>query len=168
MVMIREKPDTVLEGLQRRRRELMDSLAEIRNELRDCDDEIAAHMGVEEPEEWENWDKLLPVLSELAIQEERLPWVGFRYFKQRRVGPAVDDLSMTDETAHRILQEFIEEGLVEVYYVPNHQVGRAYPTAALRLTEEGREELSHAQEESSGDHRGPGEEGRDGNEDRFA
>lgn len=131
----------------------------LRQEAKDADERIRAleatlstlFPGEYESDEMfpldpEEWGTQLAILRSIAEQEASdKPFVGCSYYLKRRM-PEVLRLprGMTQEAeayaTQQALNLLVNEGLVEVYHLPNPR-NEEYPTAAIRLTEEGRAEL---------------------------
>ena len=95
-------------------------------------------------------DSVLPlVLEDLEIQQERLPFVGFRFFMNRRL-PEMAGGRIDTEDAQNYMNDLIDAGYVEVHHVENPKNDRN-PTASIRLTEHGTLTLRSSFEDDDND-----------------
>lgn len=70
------------------------------------------------------------ILTELEWTEERLPFVGLKYFRDRVLPGLVEGFESL-ELRQRALEDLIEDGKIEVFDQPN-PAQPDHPTAALR------------------------------------
>lgn len=95
-----------------------------------------------------NWEKMVEILWALHREANRLPFVGFGHFQKSRVPGVIGMPYANMEFTHSLLMELIDDGYVEVYHVENpHKPD--FPTAAIRLTDEGIQEMNHPGGEDS-------------------
>ncbi len=85
----------------------------------------------------QRWD----VLDAVYEMDKRLPFVGFEHFRRNRL-PTVAGVRewANDRLTHAIMKDILARELVEVYHTENPR-NPEFPTAAIRLTEEGFEEI---------------------------
>ena len=85
----------------------------------------------------QHWD----ILEAVYEMDKRLPFVGFEHFRRNRL-PAVAGVRewANDRLTHAIMKDILARDLVEVYHTENPR-NPEFPTAAIRLTEEGFEEI---------------------------
>ncbi len=82
------------------------------------------------------WDILEAVLE----MDERLPFVGFEHFRRNRLATVTGARWANDRLTHAIMKEMLERELIEVYHTDNPR-NPDFPTAAIRLTAEGLDEI---------------------------
>lgn len=85
----------------------------------------------------QRWD----ILDAVYEMDKRLPFVGFEHFRRNRL-PTVAGVRewANDRITHAIMKDILARELVEVYHTENPR-NPEFPTAAIRLTEEGFEEI---------------------------
>ena len=82
------------------------------------------------------WDILEAVLE----MDDRLPFVGFEHFRRNRLGNVTGTRWANDRLTHAIMKVLLERQLIEVYHTDNPR-NPEFPTAAIRLTAEGLDEI---------------------------
>lgn len=94
--------------------------------------ELAAAIADEQ-----RWD----VLDAVYEMDKRLPFVGFEHFRRNRL-PTVAGVRewANDRLTHAIMKDLLARDLIEVYHTENPR-NPEFPTAAIRLTDEGFEEI---------------------------
>lgn len=85
----------------------------------------------------QRWD----VLDAVYEMDKRLPFVGFEHFRRNRL-PTVAGVRewANDRLTHAIMKDMLARDLIEVYHTENPR-NPEFPTAAIRLTDEGFEEI---------------------------
>ncbi len=83
------------------------------------------------------WD----ILDAVAGMDERLPFVGFEHFRRNRLGSVTGTRWANDRLTHAMMKELLERELIEVYHTDNPR-NPDFPTAAIRLTPEGLDEIA--------------------------
>ncbi len=84
----------------------------------------------------QQWDILEAVLE----MDERLPFVGFEHFRRNRLANVAGARWANDRLTHALMKELLERELIEVYHTDNPR-NPDFPTAAIRLTAEGLDEV---------------------------
>ena len=84
----------------------------------------------------QQWDILEAVLE----MDERLPFVGFEHFRRNRLANVTGARWANDRLTHALMKELLERELIEVYHTDNPR-NPDFPTAAIRLTAEGLDEI---------------------------
>lgn len=74
-----------------------------------------------------NWEALIDQLSKA---EKTLPFVGFKHFRDKWLSPAMGPVD-TPEQKHRLVNEAIKAGIIEIYKEENPD--SSFPTTAIRL-----------------------------------
>lgn len=74
-----------------------------------------------------NWEAFI---DQLRKAEKTLPFVGFKHFRDKWVSPAMGPID-TPEQKHRLVNEAIKSGIIEVYQQENP--GFPFPTTAIKL-----------------------------------
>lgn len=82
------------------------------------------------------WD----ILEAVSEMDERLPFVGFEHFRRNRLANVTGARWANDRLTHAIMKELLSRELIEVYHTDNPR-NPDFPTAAIRLTPEGLEEI---------------------------
>ena len=85
----------------------------------------------------QQWD----ILEAILEMDERLPFVGFEHFRRNRLAHAASAKWANDRLTHGLMKELIERDWIEVYHKDNPR-NPDFPTAAVRLTDEGLDEIS--------------------------
>lgn len=85
----------------------------------------------------QRWD----ILDAVYEMDKRLPFVGFAHFRRNRL-PTVAGVRewANDRLTETIMKDLIARELIEVYHTENPR-NPEFPTAAIRLTDEGFEEI---------------------------
>ncbi len=84
----------------------------------------------------QRWD----ILEAIFEMDNRLPFVGFEHFRRNRLPGVAGVRWANDRLTHEMMKELIARELVEVYHTDNPR-NPDFPTAALRLTDEGFDEI---------------------------
>ena len=84
----------------------------------------------------QQWD----ILESVFEMDERLPFVGFEHFRRNRLANVTGARWANDRLTHAIMKELLERDLIEVYHTDNPR-NPDFPTAAIRLTAEGLDEI---------------------------
>lgn len=94
--------------------------------------EVAATIADEQ-----RWD----ILDAVYEMDKRLPFVGFEHFRRNRL-PTVAGVRewANDRLTHAVMKDMLSRELIEVYHTENPR-NPEFPTAAIRLTDEGFEEI---------------------------
>lgn len=85
----------------------------------------------------QQWD----ILDAIAGMDERLPFVGFEHFRRNRLAGVTGARWASDRLTHAMMKELLERELIEVYHTDNPR-NPDFPTAAIRLTPEGLDEIA--------------------------
>lgn len=85
----------------------------------------------------QQWD----ILDAVAGMDERLPFVGFEHFRRNRLAGVTGTRWGNDRLTHAMMKELLERELIEVYHTDNPR-NPDFPTAAIRLTAEGLDEIA--------------------------
>ena len=85
----------------------------------------------------QRWD----ILDAVYEMDKRLPFVGFEHFRRNRL-PTVAGVRewANDRLTHAVMKDILARELIEVYHTENPR-NPEFPTAAIRLTDEGFEEI---------------------------
>lgn len=85
----------------------------------------------------QRWD----ILDAVYEMDKRLPFVGFEHFRRNRL-PTVAGVRewANDRLTHAVMKDMLARDLIEVYHTENPR-NPEFPTAAIRLTDEGFEEI---------------------------
>lgn len=94
----------------------------------------------------QQWDILEAVLE----MDERLPFVGFEHFRRNRLGNVTGARWSNDRLTHGIMKELLARELIEVYHTDNPR-NPDFPTAAIRLTPDGLDEIADADDDDLDD-----------------
>ncbi len=73
--------------------------------------------------------------------DERLPFVGFEHFRRNRLGNVTGARWSNDRLTHAMMKELLGRELIEVYHTDNPR-NPDFPTAAIRLTADGLDEIA--------------------------
>lgn len=84
----------------------------------------------------QQWD----ILEAVFEMDERLPFVGFEHFRRNRLSNVTGTRWANDRMTHAIMKELLGRELIEVYHTDNPR-NPEFPTAAIRLTAEGLDEI---------------------------
>ena len=84
----------------------------------------------------QQWD----ILEAIFEMDERLPFVGFEHFRRNRLANVTGTRWANDRLTHALMKELLERELIEVYHTDNPR-NPDFPTAAIRLTAEGLDEI---------------------------
>ena len=85
-------------------------------------------------------DRQWDILEAIYEMDERLPFVGFEHFRRNRLGSVTGVRWANDRLTHALMKELLERELIEVYHTDNPR-NPDFPTAAIRLTAEGLDEI---------------------------
>ncbi len=85
-------------------------------------------------------DRQWDILEAVFEMDERLPFVGFEHFRRNRLGNVTGARWANDRLTHAIMKVLLERQLIEVYHTDNPR-NPEFPTAAIRLTAEGLDEI---------------------------
>lgn len=85
-------------------------------------------------------DQQWEILEAVLEMDERLPFVGFEHFRRNRLASVTGARWANDRLTHALMKELLERELIEVYHTDNPR-NPAFPTAAIRLTPEGLDEI---------------------------
>ncbi len=86
-------------------------------------------------------DRQWDILDAVAGMDERLPFVGFEHFRRNRLASVTGTRWGNDRLTHAMMKELLERELIEVYHTDNPR-NPDFPTAAIRLTAEGLDEIA--------------------------
>ena len=84
----------------------------------------------------QQWD----ILEAVFDMDERLPFVGFEHFRRNRLANVTGVRWANDRLTHALMKELLARELIEVYHTDNPR-NPEFPTAAIRLTAEGLDEI---------------------------
>ena len=84
----------------------------------------------------QQWD----ILEAIFEMDERLPFVGFEHFRRNRLANVTGVRWANDRLTHALMKELLGRELIEVYHTDNPR-NPDFPTAAIRLTAEGLDEI---------------------------
>ena len=85
-------------------------------------------------------DRQWDILEAVFEMDDRLPFVGFEHFRRNRLGNVTGTRWANDRLTHAIMKVLLERQLIEVYHTDNPR-NPEFPTAAIRLTAEGLDEI---------------------------
>jgi hypothetical protein len=85
-------------------------------------------------------DRQWDILEAVFETDERLPFVGFEHFRRSRLPNVTGARWGNDRLTHAMMKELLERELIEVYHTENPR-NPDFPTAAIRLTDEGFDEI---------------------------
>ncbi|MCY3882002.1 MAG: hypothetical protein OXG61_07780 [Chloroflexi bacterium] len=94
----------------------------------------AVAMAIVDDQQWD-------ILDAVAGMDERLPFVGFEHFRRNRLASVTATRWANDRLTHAMMKELLERELIEVYHTDNPR-NPDFPTAAIRLTPEGLDEIA--------------------------
>jgi len=93
----------------------------------------AVAVAIVDDQQWE-------ILEAVLEMDERLPFVGFEHFRRNRLANVTGARWANDRLTHALMKEVLERELIEVYHTDNPR-NPEFPTAAIRLTAEGLDEI---------------------------
>ncbi len=85
-------------------------------------------------------DRQWDILEAIYEMDDRLPFVGFEHFRRNRLANVTGARWANDRLTHALMKELLERELIEVYHTDNPR-NPDFPTAAIRLTAEGLDEI---------------------------
>ncbi|MCY3505968.1 MAG: helix-turn-helix domain-containing protein [Chloroflexi bacterium] len=85
-------------------------------------------------------DRQWDILEAVFEMDERLPFVGFEHFRRNRLANVTGVRWANDRLTHALMKELLSRELIEVYHTDNPR-NPEFPTAAIRLTAEGLDEI---------------------------
>ena len=85
-------------------------------------------------------DRQWDILEAVYDMDERLPFVGFEHFRRNRLANVTGVRWANDRLTHALMKEMLGRELIEVYHTDNPR-NPEFPTAAIRLTAEGLDEI---------------------------
>lgn len=85
-------------------------------------------------------DRQWDILEAVFDMDERLPFVGFEHFRRNRLANVTGVRWANDRLTHGLMKELLARELIEVYHTDNPR-NPEFPTAAIRLTPEGLDEI---------------------------
>ncbi len=85
-------------------------------------------------------DRQWDILEAIYDMDERLPFVGFEHFRRNRLANVTGVRWANDRLTHALMKELLGRELIEVYHTDNPR-NPEFPTAAIRLTAEGLDEI---------------------------
>lgn len=85
-------------------------------------------------------DRQWDILEAIYEMDQRLPFVGFEHFRRNRLASVTGVRWANDRLTHALMKEMLERELIEVYHTDNPR-NPDFPTAAIRLTAEGLDEI---------------------------
>ncbi|MCY3646627.1 MAG: helix-turn-helix domain-containing protein [Chloroflexota bacterium] len=85
-------------------------------------------------------DRQWDILEAVFEMDERLPFVGFEHFRRNRLPHVTGVRWANDRLTHALMKELLSRELIEVYHTDNPR-NPEFPTAAIRLTAEGLDEI---------------------------
>lgn len=85
-------------------------------------------------------DRQWEILEAVFEMDERLPFVGFEHFRRNRLANVTGVRWANDRLTHALMKELLGRELIEVYHTDNPR-NPEFPTAAIRLTAEGLDEI---------------------------
>lgn len=85
-------------------------------------------------------DRQWEILEAVFDMDERLPFVGFEHFRRNRLANVTGVRWANDRLTHALMKELLGRELIEVYHTDNPR-NPEFPTAAIRLTAEGLDEI---------------------------
>jgi len=85
-------------------------------------------------------DRQWDILEAVYEMDDRLPFVGFEHFRRNRLANVTGARWANDRLTHALMKELLERELIEVYHTDNPR-NPDFPTAAIRLTAEGLDEI---------------------------
>ncbi len=86
-------------------------------------------------------DQQWEILEAILEMDERLPFVGFEHFRRNRLAHVAGAGWANDRLTHALMKEVLARDLIEVYHKDNPR-NPEFPTAAIRLTDAGLDEIS--------------------------
>ncbi len=85
-------------------------------------------------------ERLWDICDEILSMDQRLPFVGFEHFRRNRLPRVANTPWGNERFTHAVMKELLAREFIEVYRTENPR-NPDFPTAAIRLTPEGLEEL---------------------------
>ena len=94
---------------------------------------LTVAIAIVDDQQWE-------ILEAVLEMDERLPFVGFEHFRRNRLANVTGARWANDRLTHALMKELLGRELIEVYHTDNPR-NPDFPTAAVRLTADGLDEI---------------------------